>query len=214
MSYKYFFQNNNENIKDWDIDTQKEVVNPIYNNGGHKYYVSMKDVIEGINTSKYPVSGENVWLPNEDGELIPLPEWVQANGGGGNGGNGGGGSQQTKQYRIEMISTQGNIIKDKNFSTTLKAILYEDNEDVTSKKDKKYFKWARFSGATEKDEIADAKWNLQWAEGAKEIPITADDVNRNAMFQVQFVTEVESKIWVEEAYKAYNKLLKRQGGNK
>ena len=39
-----------------------------------------------------------------------------------------------------MISTQGNIIKDKQFNTTLKAVLYEDNEDVTALKDKKYFK--------------------------------------------------------------------------
>ena len=56
-----------------------------------------------------------------------------------------------------MISTQGNIIKDKQFNTILKAILYEDNEDVTALKDKKYFKWARFSGSTERDQIADAE---------------------------------------------------------
>ena len=60
-----------------------------------------------------------------------------------------------------MISTQGNIIKDKQFNTILKAILYEDNEDVTALKDKKYFKWARFSGSTERDQIADAEWNLK-----------------------------------------------------
>jgi hypothetical protein len=39
-----------------------------------------------------------------------------------------------------MVSTQGNIIKNKNFTTTLKAVLYEDNEDVTEIKDKRYFK--------------------------------------------------------------------------
>lgn len=56
-----------------------------------------------------------------------------------------------------MISTQGNIIKDKKFNTILKAILYENNEDVTAIKDKKYFKWSRFSGATEQDQIKDAE---------------------------------------------------------
>lgn len=211
MSYKKYLSgyDYDENKKDWDIETDKEVLNPVYNDGKHQYYLSMQDVINSINTSKYPVSGENVWLPNEDGILVPLPEWI-GNGGGSGGGNGGsGGVTQTKQYRVEMISTQGNIIKDKNFTTTLKAIVYEDNVDVTSKKDKKYFKWARFSGATEKDQIADAAWNLKWAAGAKEIPITADDVNRNAMFQVQFVTEAQSRLWVEEAYKAYNKLLNK-----
>lgn len=210
MSYKKYLSNSydyNENYKDWNVDTKDEVVNPIYNDGAHQYYLSMQDVINSINTSKYPVSGENIWLPNEDGVLVPLPEWVGNGNGSGNGGSGG--VTQTKQYRVEMISTQGNIIKDRNFTTTLKAIVYEDNVDVTAKKDKKYFKWARFSGATEKDQIADAQWNLKWAEGAKEIPITADDVNRNAMFQVQFVTEAQSRLWIEEAYKAYNNLLNK-----
>lgn len=191
--------------KDWEKDTVKEKVNPIYNDGNHEYYLSMKDVIQGINTSKYPVSGENVWLPDADGNLIPLPELI----GNGNGSGGGSGVQETKHYRIEMISTQGNIIKDKDFTTILKAIVYENNEDVTDKKDKKYFKWARFSGSTEADQIADAQWNLKWAAGAKEIPITADDVNRNAMFQVQFVTDKQADIWMKEAYKAYmNKINK------
>lgn len=203
MSYKDYFSDNDTYIKDWEKDTIKEKVNPVYNDDSKNYYLSMKDIIEGINTSKYPVSGENVWLPDEDGNLIPLPEWIgNGNGGGGNGGTGGG-VQPTKQYRVEMLSTQGNIIKDKNFTTTLRAIVYEDNVDVTDKKDKKYFKWARFSGATEKDQIADAEWNLKWAAGAKEIPITADDVNRNAMFQVQFVTEAQANLWMQEAYKAY-----------
>ena len=202
---KYFGTKSEEKpIKDWEIDTAKEKINPVYNDGAHNYYLSMKDVINSINTSKYPVSGENVWLPDKDGNLIPLPEWI-GNGGGGSGG----GAQQTKQYRVEMISTQGNIIKDKDFSTVLKAIVYEDNEDVTDKKDKRYFKWARFSGATEKDQIADTEWNLKWAAGAKEIPITTEDVNRNAMFQVQFVTDKQATIWMQEAYKAYTNKIKK-----
>lgn len=201
MSYKDYFPKDNK-IKDWEIDTVREKVNPVYNDDSKNYYLSMKDIIEGINTSKYPVSGENVWLPDADGNLIPLPEWI-GNGNGGGGGNGSGGAQPTKHYRVEMLSTQGNIIKDKDFTTTLKAVVYEDNVDITAKKDKKYFKWARFSGATEKDQIADAEWNLKWAAGAKEIPITAEDVNRNAMFQVQFVTEAQANLWMQEAYKAY-----------
>jgi hypothetical protein len=80
---------------------------------------------------------------------------------------------------------------------------------VTEIKDKRYFKWARFSGSSENDQIEDAKWNLKWADGAKEIPITADDVNRNAMFQVQFVTEKEADLWVNEAYKTYMNMIKK-----
>ena len=207
MSYKDFIKaaTTNDSINDiyvdnkpkndWEIDTTSEVVKPDYSDSNKDYSVSLRDVIDGINKSRYKLSGKNVWLPDENGNLVPLPDWVGSNPGLGN--------QPAKQYRVEMISTQGNIIKDKQFNTILKAILYEDNEDVTALKDKKYFKWARFSGSTERDQIADAEWNLKWANGAKEIPITHEDVNRNAMFQVQFVTEKEAEIWVKEAYKAY-----------
>lgn len=207
MSYKDFIKaaTTDESINDiyvddkpkndWEIDTTSEVVKPDYSDSNKDYSVSLRDVIDGINKSRYKLSGKNVWLPDENGNLVPLPDWVGTKPGQGN--------QPAKQYRVEMISTQGNIIKDKQFNTILKAILYEDNEDVTALKDKKYFKWARFSGNTERDQIADAEWNLKWANGAKEIPITHEDVNRNAMFQVQFVTEKEAEIWVKEAYRAY-----------
>ena len=34
----------------------------------------MDKVIESINNSKYPIDGNNVKLPDEDGNLISLPE--------------------------------------------------------------------------------------------------------------------------------------------
>lgn len=211
MSYKDFIKSRtNESIvestptKDWEKEVITETINPEYNDNNKDYNISLRDVIEGINNSRHKLSGTNVWLPDEDGNLLPLPDWIGSVPGGGSGG----GAHETKQYKLEMLSSQGNIIKDKNFQTTLRAVLYENNKDVTALKDAKYFKWSRFSGATEKDQIADAEWNLKWANGAKEIPITHDDVNRNAMFQVQFVTEQESQIWVKEAYKAYMTLKK------
>lgn len=185
---------------DWEVNTVTENLKPVYNNGNKDYNISMRDVITKLNTSKYKISGTNVWLPDDDGNLIALPGWINKI------------TQDVenaiKNYRVEMISTQGNIIKDKSFATILKAIIYENNIDVTSLKDKKYFKWARFSGNTEQDQINDAKWNLKWAEGAKEIPITHEDVNRNAIFQVQFVTEKEARIWEEAALSAYQNKIK------
>lgn len=209
MSYKDFIRNaitdNTENddkyvenkpVNDWEIDNSKEHIQPEYNNNDKDYSLSMRDVILGINKSKHKLSGANVWLPDKNGNLLSLPDWL------GNNPNDIG-SNGNKHYRVEMLSTQGNIIKDKQFCTTLKAVVYENNKDVTAIKDKKYFKWVRFSGSTERDQIADMEWNLKWVEGAKEIPITHEDVNRNAMFQVQFVTEKEAKIWEEETYNAY-----------
>ena len=199
MSYKDFIRmktSKNDYVEDkpvddWQINKTVEMVKPEYSNDGKDYNVSMRDIISGINSSKYKVSGANVWLPDKYGNLVTLPDWVNKY------------QDENKHYRIEIISTQGNIIKDKHFSTTLKAIVYENNKDVTEIKNKKYFKWARYSGNTERDQIADAEWNLKWADGAKEIPITNEDVNRNAMFQVQFVTEKEARIWEREAYNAY-----------
>ena len=164
MSYKDFIKSRtNESIveptpaKDWEKEVITETISPEYNDNNKDYNISLRDVIEGINNSRHKLSGTNVWLPDEDGNLLPLPDWIGSVPGGG----GGGGAHETKQYKLEMLSSQGNIIKDKNFQTTLRAVLYENNEDVTALKDAKYFKWARFSGATEQDQIADAEWNLK-----------------------------------------------------
>lgn len=210
MSYKDFIKttinesNNDIYVEDkpkndWEIDNTQETIKPDYSDSNKDYNLSLRDVISGINNSKYKLSGENVWLPDKNGNLVSLPNWINSQPS----------IQPNKQYRVEMLSTQGNIIKDKKFHTILKAVVYEDNENVTAIKDKKYFKWARFSGTTEKDQIADAEWNLKWANGAKEIPITHEDVNRNAMFQVQFVTEKEAVLWEKAALTAYQEKIRQ-----
>lgn len=182
--------------KDWEYDETVETVNPRYNDGYRRYDLSMKDIIEGINISRYPINGGNVMVPGEDGTMKPLPDVI------------GPGADPAKRYRLEMLSSNGNIIKDRNFSTILSAMLFEDNKDVTSTTDPKYFKWTRVSGQTEADQAADAEWNLRWATGAKEVPITCEDVERRAMFQVQFVTDAEEVLWVVDAYNNYKNLNK------
>ena len=125
MSYKDFIKaaTTNDSINDiyvdnkpkndWEIDTTSEVVKPDYSDSNKDYSVSLRDVIDGINKSRYKLSGKNVWLPDENGNLVPLPDWVGTKPGQGN--------QPAKQYRVEMISTQGNIIKDKQFNTIFKS---------------------------------------------------------------------------------------------
>lgn len=179
--------------KDWEVSDKEEILTPRYNDGYKRYDLSMKDVIEGINTSRYPINGGNVLVPDEDGNLKPLPDVV-------------GPGVSTKKYRLEMLSSNGNIIKDRNFSTILRVVLYEENIDITERIDAKYFKWTRVSGQTEADQKADAEWNLRWALGAKEVPITCEDVDRHAMFQVQYVTEAEEILWVTDVYKHYQRL--------
>lgn len=180
--------------KDWEIDDTQELVTPKYNDGYKRYDLSMKDIISGINNSRYPINGGNVMVPDGDGNLKPLPDVVRP------------GLDPAKRYRLEMLSSNGNIIKDRNFSTVLSAMLFEDNKDITPTTDPKYFKWTRVSGQSEADQAADAEWNLRWATGAKEIPITCEDVERRAMFQVQYVTDAQEVMWVVDAYNNYMKL--------
>lgn len=169
------------NIKDWKIDSNDIIVSPNFEDGYSRYDVSIKSIIDGINKSGYLIDGSKVDL--NLGDLGELP-------------NG-------KLYKLEMLSTNGNIIKDKRFSTELYPVLYSNNTDITNTTEAKYFKWTRISGKTEADQIADAEWNLRWATGAKLVPITCEDVNRRAMFQVQFVTEQEEKLWVKNMYDNY-----------
>lgn len=178
--------------KDWDFDETVDVIKPLYNDAFKRYDLSMQDVIAGINNSKYPINGSNVMVPDGAGGMKPLPDALE-----------GGLLNPAIAYRLEMLSTNGNIIKDKTFATTLYPILYKDNKDITASTDEKYFKWTRISGPTDEDKAKDAEWNLRWATGSKLVPITHEDVNRRAMFQVQFVTEVNEVMWVVDAYNTY-----------
>jgi hypothetical protein len=181
-----------EYIKDWERDDVNEVVSPVYNDGYKRYDLSMATIIDGLNNSKYPIYGDKILVPDADGNYVPLPEVSQR--------------ETAKTYRLEMVTSNGNIIKDRNFSTVLKAVLYEENKDITNIVDSKYFKWTRVSGTTEAHQIADAEWNLRWATGAKEVPIQADDVNRRAMFQVQYVSDAEEILYVVNTYNTYMEL--------
>ena len=109
-------------------------------------------------------------------------------------------------YRLEIFSSNGNVIKDLNFKSILKATLYKNNRDITSQTPEKYFKWTRKTSEDPADVAADAEWNLRWSQGAKEIPITTEDINRNAVFNCFYVTEIDEVMWVRNAYDEYRSL--------
>ena len=186
--------------KDWDIDESIEMIRPHYNDAYRRYDLSMQDVIEGINNSNYPINGNNIRVPDGEGGWTNLPDALE-NGGGG-------GSVAANVYRLEMLSTNGNIIKDTNFATVLSPMLFKDNKDITATIEDKYFKWTRVSGTTEAHQASDAEWNLRWATGAKLVPITHEDVNRRAMFQVQYVAPRDEVLWVLDTYDTYMNLNK------
>lgn len=139
-------------------------------------------------------------VPDGEGGWQP-PEW-------------GDGLDPAKIYRAEMLSSNGNIIKDRDFNTILSVVLYENNKDITNTTDEKFFKWTRVSGSSESDQMIDAEWNLRWALGAKQIPVTHEDVNRRAMFQVQYMSGTDEMLWVKAAYDTYTDLYKKENNIK
>lgn len=182
-------------IKDWEKDSTKNTVSPHYDNTLKRYTLSIEEIIKNLNNSGYPIDGNIVYVPDGQGGTKPLPEKLNDilfN--------------SSNLYRLEMISTNGTIINNPNFKSILKVILYKNNIDITKEILPRYFKWTRTSGNTEEDKKADAEWNLRWADGAKEIPITTDDVNRNADFKCQFIDPNKEVQYVKRTYDEYVKL--------
>lgn len=185
-------------------DKEDIIFHPKYDSGYTRYDLSIKDIISNINKCNYPLDAKNVYV-DENGNKIPIIEYIKLHGGSGGRPDA---PDPTKSYRLEVLSSNGNIISSSEFESELSVILYEDNIDVTNKINERYFKWTRVSGATTHDQQSDAEWNLRWAQGAKKIPITKNDVKRRAIFNAYFVTEDAAEVvWVVDAYEEYKKFM-------
>lgn len=190
--------------KDWEDDESKAFLSPKYNAGLKRYALSMTNIVDGLNEAGYFVNGEIIEVPDGNGGRVPLPERLDdiIN-------------NSANLYRLEVFSTRGTTIKDPNFKSILRATLYKNNRDITEQVPEKYFKWTRKTSEDPADVAADAEWNLRWSAGAKEIPITNEDVNSNAVFNCFYVTEVDEVMWVRKAYDEYRNLdyYKKQQSN-
>lgn len=180
------------------------ILHPNYDSGYTRYDLSIKQIIESINDCNYPIDADNIYV-DDDGNKIPIVDYIHLHGGGGGKPDA---PDPSKSYRLEVTSSNGNIISGRDFESILSATLYENNTDVTKKINEKYFKWTRVSGSTTHDQQSDAEWNLRWAQGAKEIPITKNDVKKRALFNCYFVTEdAEEVVWVVDAYEQYKNIM-------
>ena len=83
-----------------------------------------------------------------------------------------------KMYRLVISSSNGNIFKNGDISTTLSATVFSWDEDVTDELDPNQFIWTRVSD----DPDADITWNHDHFGGTKSIEITTDDVVQRATF--------------------------------
>lgn len=94
--------------------------------------------------------------------------------------------QNKHQYRLNIVSSNGNIFKNGEIETTLSAVLYEWDEIATDNYSASQFIWTRVSS----DETADQTWNQVHATGQKSIEITEEDVHVRATFFCDFIDPV------------------------
>lgn len=85
---------------------------------------------------------------------------------------------EQKMYRLVISSSNGNIFKNNNINTTLTAIVYSWDENITDTLDPNQFIWARVSDDAEADKL----WNADHYGGTKQITVTSDDVKVRATF--------------------------------
>lgn len=97
--------------------------------------------------------------------------------------------ESQKMYRLEITSSNGNIFKNGNISTTLTAIVYSWDTNITDTLDDNQFIWTRVSD----DEESDKKWNADHFGGSKSIKITNDDVKIRATFYCDLIDTATRK---------------------
>lgn len=85
---------------------------------------------------------------------------------------------EKKMYRLVITSSHGNIFKSGNIQTTLSAVVFSWDENITDTLDDNQFIWTRVSD----DEEADCLWNAAHYGGAKSVVITKEDVDVRATF--------------------------------
>ena len=86
--------------------------------------------------------------------------------------------EEQKMYRLVISSSNGNIFKNNNISTTLYATVYSWDENITDTLDPNQFIWTRASDDAEADKL----WNDAHFGGSKSIEIDSDDVKVRATF--------------------------------
>ena len=83
-----------------------------------------------------------------------------------------------KMYRLVITSSNGNIFKNGAIQTTLSAVVYSWDKNITDTLDPNQFLWTRVSD----DPVSDREWNDRHYGGTKAVEITKDDVYVRATF--------------------------------
>lgn len=161
----------------------KKTISPHYNIGYDRYDLDIEDIVSGLKAVGYLNSDDNNEITDDDltNSLDP-------------------------SYRLEIYTSNGSRFNTTAFSTVLYPRLYKNNIDITDSISTSCFKWVRISGNNEVAKKEDAEFNLRFASGSKECPITRTDVTRRATFRCLFMQYAEDEyIYVNKAYDEYIK---------
>lgn len=86
-------------------------------------------------------------------------------------------------YDVDIISTNGLLFKNGIIQTTLTAVVYQGEENVTDQLDANQFRWTKINA----DGTLDKIWNDIHAGGTKSITVTSEDIYRRATFNCDIV---------------------------
>ena len=81
-------------------------------------------------------------------------------------------------YKVEIYSTNGSSFKNGKINTTLIARVFKGSKNITDTIPASRLIWTRVSD----DTSSDITWNEKYKNGAKQIDVTIDDVNKRATF--------------------------------
>lgn len=86
-------------------------------------------------------------------------------------------------YDVDIISTNGLLFKNGVIQTTLTAVVYRGEDNVTDQLDANQFKWTKINA----DGTLDKTWNNIHAGGTKSITVTSEDIYHRATFNCDIV---------------------------
>lgn len=93
------------------------------------------------------------------------------------------GADGESAYSIEILSTKPYVGRYDTDFGKLYVRVYSGETEITSTVSASDVKWMRKSSDPNKD----ALWNTKYVNGAKEIPLTAEDFDLNATFECEYI---------------------------
>lgn len=89
--------------------------------------------------------------------------------------------ENRKMINVRVVSSEGSALKETVKQTTLTALVYNYNEDITDTLDPSLFNWKRKSLSRINDEY----WGAEYGVGKKTVIVTNDDVLEQATFECE-----------------------------